>query len=185
MLCCVLALNCVSASLRLCVKSPTCHVVILLWALLLLTACRSPRPKSSPPSIASSARIEQIHLIAFPVALNLDQRPGVDGFGIKIYALSRERPKPFAIRGGAIEVIMYDGLLTGTNVVEPRASWRYSASELPKYEVKGAVGAGYQIGPRWGTNLPLQSRITVIARYHPADGPFLQSAPSIIAIPVR
>jgi hypothetical protein len=128
--------------------------------------------------------IDQIRLVALPVALNLDRRPGLDGFGVKVYGLSYKQPKPQPIRRGIIEILMYDGLLpSGTNQVQPRCAWSYAASELGQYELHSTIGLAYQFAPRWGENKPTQNHITVVARYRPAEDQLIESAPSVIAVP--
>lgn len=128
--------------------------------------------------------IDQLRLLSVPVALNLDQRPGTDGFCVKVYGVSRSHPKPVPIRNGIVEIMMFDGLLTGsTNAPQPLCTWKYTAEQLPQYELKAAVGTGYQLAPTWGEKRPLQNRITVVARYLSTAGLTLASAPSVISVP--
>lgn len=80
--------------------------------------------------------------------------------------------------------MMFDGLLSGTtNAPQPLCTWKYAAEELPRYELKGAVGTGYQLSPLWGENRPVRNRITVVARYLSPAGFTLASAPSVISVP--
>ena len=152
--------------------------------LLLITACSTPRSGPLLGDDSGDAVVDQIRLVAIPVALNLDRRPGVDGFGVKVYGLSSSHAKPRPIRQGSVEILMYDGLLpSGTNAVEPRSVWTYSADELRKYELKSTIGLAYQIAPRWGVNKPVHNRITVVARYNPTADTVVESAPSVITIP--
>ena len=151
--------------------------------IVVATACSSRRVAFSRDSSGAEA-VDQIRLVALPVALNLDRRPGTDGFGVKIYGLSQSHAKPQPIRQGAIEILMYDGLLpSGTNVVEPLCTWSYPAAELRQYELKSTIGLAYQLAPRWGDKRPTQNRITVMGRYKRDADAVVESAPSVITIP--
>jgi hypothetical protein len=155
----------------------------VIAALLLAGGCISEKPShKSLPQSDSSGHIEEINLLAVPVALNLDNRPGPDGFVIKIFAGSRKRPKPFPLEDGQIEILMFDGIPgMGDAVAQPRRIWTYSAQELKPYEVETSIGAGYQLAIPWGDAKPTHDKITVVARYTPRGGRPLTSAPSIIA----
>jgi hypothetical protein len=155
-----------------------------LVGLIFLSACSTPSSAPLLGSDSGSDAVDQIRLVAIPVALNLDRRPGVDGFGVKVYGLSSSRAKPQQIRQGSIDILMYDGLLPlGTNALEPKCTWSYTATDLRQYELKSTIGLAYQIAPRWGTNRPAHTRITVMARYKPAADTVIESAPSVITVP--
>ena len=64
---------------------------------------------ATPP--ARGAGIEAIHVFALPVALNLDNSPGPDGFGVTIYASAASPAKGLPITTGKIEILMFDGAL--------------------------------------------------------------------------
>jgi hypothetical protein len=125
--------------------------------------------------------IQEINLLAMPVALNFDRQPGPDGFLIKIYASNRKRAKPFAIETGNIEIMMYDGLPDSASE-RPRRTWAYTAEELRPYVIQTSIGVGYQVAPLWGEAKPTHSKIAVLVRYTPLEGPPISSAPSIIAV---
>jgi hypothetical protein len=154
--------------------------------ILLLSGCAGRSPKPAAPAATDAGQIDQIRLVAVPVALNLDRRPGLDGFGVKVYGLSHSHAKPQAIRRGNIEILMYDGLLPGgTNDVQPRCAWNYPASDLGQYEMISTIGLAYQFAPRWGDTKPTHNRITVIARYKPHADAIIESAPSVITVPAQ
>ena len=149
-----------------------------------LLGCASPKVKTPTTPPAEGLAIDQLRLLSVPVALNLDQQPGLDGFCVKVFGVSRSHPKPVPIREGVVEIMMFDGLLPkGTNAPQPLCTWKYAAEELPQYELKGAVGTGYQLSPLWGEKRPARNRITVFARYLSPAGFTLGSAPSVISIP--
>jgi len=145
--------------------------------------CVSEKPSRKPPAVwDSGARIQELNLLAVPVAVNLDDRPGPDGFVIKIYAGSPKRPKPVPLEDGQIEVAMFDGIPgIGDAVSQPRRIWTYTAQELRPYQIETSIGIGYQLAVLWGDAKPTHDKITVVVRYTPARGQSLASAPSIIA----
>src|ERR1051326_2873337 len=62
-----------------------------------LAGCVSEKELKKPAisSEGGTGNIDEVNVLAVPVALDLDQVPGPDGFVIKVYAGSRKRPKPF------------------------------------------------------------------------------------------
>jgi hypothetical protein len=158
--------------------------VIFAWTLA--SACVSEKhlkkPTISSPS-GGGAPIQEINLLAVPVALNLDEKPGPDGFAIKIYAGNRNRPKPFPIEDGKIDILMFDGIpgVTENASPKPRRVWTYTAEELKPFEIQTSIGIGYQVAERWGDAKPVNGQIAVVVRYSPPQGRPITSAPSVIA----
>src|SRR2546428_126067 len=67
---------------------------LAVLGLALALGCASVKPKAPRHDESPAASIDQINLLAVPVALNFDQAPGLDGFVVKIYAGNRSRAKP-------------------------------------------------------------------------------------------
>ena len=128
--------------------------------------------------------ITEINLLAIPVALNFDDKPGPDGFVIKVFANSRKRPKTQPIESGTIDVLMFDGVPGGPDSasLQPLRIWSYSAQELKSFEVHGSIGTGYQLAPRWGDAKPTGNSISVVVRYTARSGASIASAPSVISV---
>ncbi|MHC1763558.1 MAG: hypothetical protein AB9869_04515 [Verrucomicrobiia bacterium] len=135
----------------------------------------------------AQAAVEEINLLAIPVAVNLDQNPGVDGFVIKVYASSRSRPKPMNIGSGVIDVFMFEGILGVTTAqnAAPRQTWQYSAAQMKEFQIESSIGTGYQLALNWGENGPTSSKISVLVRYTPPQGSPVISAPSIISVALK
>ena len=155
-----------------------------MLGLALTLGCASVKPKAPRHDESPAASIDQINLLAVPVALNFDQAPGLDGFVVKIYAGNRGRAKPVPILSGSVEVLMYDGVVREyPKTVQPRRTWKYSAEELKSRLTKTSIGTGYQVAPQWGDAKPAGDKISVVARYTPPQGAAIYSAPSVIAVP--
>jgi len=92
----------------------------------LIIGCASPKQKTPSPHANSEGPVDQLNMLAIPVALNFDQRPGPDGFVVKVYAGNRNRPRPVSILSGTLELLMYDGILKspGLNTAKPRRTWK-------------------------------------------------------------
>ncbi len=162
--------------------------LLLLGAALVLTVgCVSGQKKSAGEPIPQQGPVEELHLLAIPVALNFDQVPGVDGFAVKVYAGSSQVPKSVRIPDGTLEILMFDGLLSGTDfaATPPLRIWTYPAAALKKFEIVTSIGTGYQLTPQWGEAKPTRDKITVVARYTSAGGVTIYSAPSSISAAVR
>jgi hypothetical protein len=164
-------------------------MVGLALAMLVANGCISdkPRPKHVSQSDYGTGPIDELNVLAVPVALNFDQSSGPDGFVIKIYAGSRKRAKPVAIENGRLEILMFDGTLDLNSSEEPKPwkTWTFTADEIRPFEIRSSIGVGYQLQPLWGKARPTQDKFTVIARYIPQKGRRIISQPSVIAVGVR
>jgi hypothetical protein len=161
----------------------------LLAIVLLPSGCAAPG-KAPPTAIAApSARtpIDELNLLAVPVALNLDHLPGLDGFMIKVYPGSQKRPNSVPIDGGTLDVFMFDGVIAGDtiHVPEPLRVWTYTAADLKQFEIRTSIGAGYQLAPLWGEARPTKDKITVFVRYTAPNGGMIASSPSVISVALK
>ena len=121
--------------------------------------------------------------MTMPVGLDLDGRPGVDGFSLKVYAGDAKNPKPIPITQGELEIVMWDGTLFGrTNLPPPLRVWKLPASDLSPYRFQSGIGIGYEFSLAWGTNQPTQRLITVAARYHSPEGRRVTSSPASVTV---
>jgi hypothetical protein len=158
-----------------------------LGLMLLLTGCVSEGgkpPKKTVSAPVNTGGIQEINVLAMPMALNFDAKPGPDGFIIKIYASNPKRPKPLFIEEGKVEIYMFDGVpgMTADATGEPRRIWAYTAAELIQFEIKSSIGPAYQFALLWGEAKPRGDRITVGVRYTPPSGRSIDSAPSVISV---
>jgi len=160
---------------------------LLLWLLLGCSGCvtSGPAAKPAPAGPSSGSRIDEINLVTMPVVVNLESKLGLNGVQVKIYAVDYKRPKTQPIRDGALEILMFEGLVGDsfdqTNLC--RHLWSFLAPELPAYAATTAVGTGYLLPLAWGKDRPRADKITLVARYQPPQGPMIYSAPSYISIP--
>jgi hypothetical protein len=161
----------------------------MLWVALLAglaVGCGTGKSGASGAGGRSSQRssgILELHLLTMPVALNLDGAPGPDGVAIKLFANVSNGAKPAPIRSGEVEILLFDGLLTGntTPLPQPAHTWTFTAKELKSYETHALVGTGYQLTLRWSSFKPKNDRVTVIARHPIGGGRYLYSTPGVIA----
>ncbi len=168
-------------------KWPLKGRLLCMSSLVLLLGCAGVKREKSAPKESGPAAIDQINLLAIPYAVDFDQVAGPDGFVVKVYGGSRNRPKPVPILAGSLELLMYEGIFRGAdlNTSKPRHAWKYSAEQLKGYIGKTSIGPAYELAVRWGDAKPLTDRISVIARFISADGVTVYSAPSVISVPAR
>lgn len=125
---------------------------------------------------------QEIHLYGVPVTLNLDDKPGPDGFAVRLYASRSDRARGLAVNSGAIEILAFDGIANdGFSERQPLKTWRFTTKELPAHEAQTSLGMGYRFVLRWEENKPTRDHITVLARYVPDSGRPVFSAPSAIS----
>lgn len=151
-----------------------------VWGLgfgVLLVSC-------STPLAPRSSSIDQLHLLVTSVALNIDDRPGPDGVGVRVYASRRERAEALPITTGALEILMFDGNppLDQLPSFEPRRTWSYSAEKLKPYIQKTTIGISYRFAALWGDDKPKSDRVTFVARYTSPTTNYIYSAPSSVQV---
>ena len=157
--------------------------IIALFCLA-LAGCATAK-RESPAQPRTQNAIDELNVVAMPVALNLDAAPGVDGFAIQVYAVDRTRPKTQPIRDGSLDILMYDGLVKEiiSDTSQYRHVWSFTANQLKPHAATSAIGASYRFTLNWGADNPRDDKITLIVRYRPDQGQAVYSAPSAIAVP--
>ena len=150
------------------------------WLLLLLLSAGC----GSTGIFSPAGRVEQLHLIGTPVAVDMDKQPGPDGLGVRVYAGSRDSRAAVRIAEGTLELLLFDGTIRPQEILSstPIAKWSYTAKELEKHEQISAVGVGYAFVPTWTERRPKSNRVTVVARFTGADG-IVYSAPITVPLP--
>ena len=161
----------------------------LLALLIGLTGCGTPGNSSKPGAVGRGSReaIGDLHLFGVPVALNLDDHPGPDGLGVRIYASAPGVARGVAIRQGVLEILMFDGSIEGAQLrtIPPVKMWRFEATTLRPFAAETSLGLGYQLALRWEKNRPRGPTATIVARYYSPAGAELYSTASGISIPLR
>ena len=165
-------------------------LVCSMLALGALLGCVSegkqpPRPASLSDS--GGGPIDQINLLAYPVAIDVDQTPGPDGFALKVYANTRRSAKPIPIEAGKIEIFMFDNALDRSSLAQtkPLRVWTFTSDQLRGFEIHTSIGVGYQLAPLWDKSRPLNDKFTIVVRDTAPTGQTVTSEPSIIAVGVR
>jgi hypothetical protein len=156
-------------------------LAVALIAAMMVAGCSSSRPS---PGGSAPRLVERLDLLLTPVALDLDGRPGADGFGVRIYASNRRSAFGSPILEGTLEILMYDGTIRTDELAKatPLRTWRYPASELKPHSQKTSIGLGYRFGLSWGEQRPRGDRITVVARYQGPGDYVVVSAPGAISL---
>jgi hypothetical protein len=158
-------------------------------AVMLFSGCASDgRGERGGSGLGGAARpVERLDLLLTSVGLNLDGKPGADGFGARVYASSRKSSAGTPLARGKLEILMYDGVVRGDEIgsVAPLRTWSYDASELKPYVQKTSIGTGYRFVLAWGEQTPKAGRITVVARYTGPDGMPVYAAPGNIPLTLR
>src|SRR5690242_1229923 len=77
-------------------------------------------------------RVAEVHLFGSPVTLNLDNRPGADGFAGHVYVVKVGESKGSPVQTGKIEVLMFDGLASVDEVFTktPAQTWTFTPRQL-------------------------------------------------------
>ncbi len=147
---------------------------------LLLNGCSSP---DRPRAFATSGELTELNLLTTPVGLDLDGKPGIDGFSLKVYPGIAESPKAVPIRSGTLEILMFDGTLFGrADLPAPLKIWTFNREQLRNYEFSSGIGAGYELALSWGENVPTHSMISVGARYTSPTGRIVTSSLTSVTV---
>jgi hypothetical protein len=155
---------------NLLVQSTFLWCITLAW-ILLASGCAT----SSDASV-----IRELHLFGIPVAINMDQEPGPDGFVVRVYASNGRAATGIPIKAGRLEIVMTDGgRPKDGEEAKPLKVWTYDAQALKAHAVKSSIGWGYRFGLAWNEARPTHDRFTVVVRYVSASGQVLASSPSV------
>jgi hypothetical protein len=129
----------------------------------------------------------ELHLFGLPVALNLDEKPGPDGIGVRVYASGAGLAMGVPISRGTLEVLMFDGIVgeSGLRTMPPRHTWTLPAAALKPFASLTSLGTGYQLALRWEQDSPRTRVVTVMARYHSPEGGELQSAANTVSVALK
>jgi hypothetical protein len=130
-------------------------------------------------------RVDEVHLFGLPVTVNMDGKPGPDGFAIRVFVTQRNQSKGSPLNNGDLEIMMFDGVLSAAEVLEqtPLQSWKFTSRQISPNREITSLGTGYRFALRWDT-APKRGYITVVARCIPPAGDPVYSSPSTIAAPV-
>src|SRR4051812_7538083 len=53
---------------------------------------------------------DELHMFGLPITLNFDNKPGADGFAVRVFATKGRGAKGTVIKNGAVEILMFDGV---------------------------------------------------------------------------
>jgi hypothetical protein len=99
--------------------------------------------------------IRELHLFGIPVAVNMDQEPGPDGFALRVYASNGRAATGIPIKAGRLEIVMTDGgKPKAGEEPKPLKVWTYDAVALKAHAVKSSIGWGYRFGLAWNEARP-------------------------------
>lgn len=144
-----------------------------MWlTLLVLAGCATPDTGGGP--------IRTLYMVTTPVALNLDEHPGVDGIGVNLFAFGTGA-KAIRLPPGTVEFTAYDSAGILANPARPFHVWTFGVGELMNRETTAAIGEGYKLLLDWSPKLLLTTRLAVVCRYRPEEGPEVVSKPGVIA----
>jgi hypothetical protein len=154
------------------------------WCLafgILIVSCAGPKTRSK------SSSIDQLHLLVTPVALNLDDKPGLDGVGVRVYASHHERAEALPITSGTLDLLMFDGNVSPDQVtaLQPRRTWSYPADKLKPHIQETTIGISYRFAALWGDDKPTSDRVTFIARHTSVTSNRIYSAPSSVQLSLK
>lgn len=150
--------------------------------LLLLLGCAS-----DGVSRGGSSGITQLHLFSAPVAVTLGTAPTANGIALKIFACEGDDSKGVSITTGQLEILLFDGLLQGTNAdnMSPLKVWSLAPKDLRRFEFKRAMGVFYDLALGWEPTKPKAGRITVVARYRSSKNQVVSSDSVVISTTAR
>jgi hypothetical protein len=139
------------------------------------------------PTRASKSSIDQLHLLVTSVALNVDDKPGPDGVGVRVYASRHERAEALPITTGTLDILMFEGNVPFDQLPshQPRHTWSYPADKLKPHIQKTTVGISYRFAALWGDDKPTTDRVTFVARHTSQNTNHIYSAPSSVQLSLK
>ena len=133
-----------------------------------------------------SQRVDGVHLFGLPITLNLDGKPGADGFAARVFVTKGGAAKGSKVETGSLEMMMFDGVIGADEVAakEPDQVWKFTPHQLSPLREESSLGEGYRFTLRWDKT-PTRGHVTVVARYVPVKGGPVYSSPSTIPATIK
>jgi hypothetical protein len=125
--------------------------------------------------------VDAVHVFGLPVTINMDTRPGPDGFAVRVFVTKNGGAKGTVINNGSIEILMFDGAMKLEDLAtqQPKESWKFNPKQLAAMREQTSLGTAYRFTLRW-TEPPTHGHVTALARYVPQKGEPIYSSPSSI-----
>jgi len=153
-------------------KAPAAVLILLGLGAAAVGGC-------SPGAVA---RVHKMEMQVFPAAIDLDGRPGADGWQVRVYLYRLSGSgRVEAVRvSGTLELLLFDGQVAAEALLKarPRQQWSFSGPELRRRAVHGLAGWSYPLRLTWNRPVEPGRRVTLVARYKPPGGPWLYSRPN-------
>ena len=123
--------------------------------------------------------VDAVHVFGLPVTINMDTRPGPDGFAVRVFVTKNGGAKGTVINNGSIEILMFDGAMKLEDLAtqQPKERWKFSPKQLASVREQTSLGTAYRFTLQW-TEAPRHGHVTVLARYVPQKGEPIYSSPS-------
>jgi hypothetical protein len=130
--------------------------------------------------------VDEVHLFGLPITLNLDGKPGADGFAVRVFVTKNGGAKGATVENGNLEVLMFDGVIGSDEIAakEPNQVWKFTPRQLSPLREQASLGNSYRFTLRWDQQ-PTRGHVTVVARYVPVKGGPVYSSPSTIAATIK
>ena len=131
-----------------------------------------------------NGEVEKVVLLSSPAPIDVDGRPGADGFLVKIYAFSRGVARPVSIQHGSVEFQLYSRGKDRKKDDDPLKIWSFEADDLASYRTESMVGVGYSLILRWGDAAP-SGAVEIVARLKRESGELVYSRPVSLALSLQ
>lgn len=112
------------------------------------------------------------------MALDLEPPAGADSLLVKIFLVDSTGRNLITIKGGIVEILMYEGQFDKSVPESVFHKWVFDATYLKKYQFNSTVGPGYELLLTWSPKLITNRFITLIACYHNHKGRRICSRPT-------
>jgi hypothetical protein len=164
---------------------------LLLGFLAWATGCVTEKPDRSsrrplvvqPAVVREPEAIREVNLMVSPVGVNLDEDPRLDGIALRLFFSAQGEPKPVALRGGVVEILLFDGLFVPGREAPPLLrTWTYAAQQLKTFQYESVLGVGYDLSLAWGTAEPTSRAVSVVAKYNTGGERYLLSKPGSVSV---
>src|SRR5678815_522732 len=90
--------------------------------------------------------VDEVHLFGLPITLNLDGKPGADGFAVRVFVTKNGGAKGATVENGNLEVLMFDGVVGSDEIAakEPNQVWKFTPRQLSQLREQASLGNSYR-----------------------------------------
>ena len=142
--------------------------------------------RDSPPRPV--AAVNSVEMMGLPAAVDLDGRPGPDGWAVQVFLFQAESSSKVrtVTVSGTLQFLLLAGDVAGSDLLTatPIHTWSFTGPQLSRNVIRRLGLWGYGLRLQWPTPRPQAGTVTLVVRYKPPEGDrWVYAKPTVSIVP--